>query len=262
MFAVQQYYRIYMALASAQGHWRGQKSPSPLWKARFSLSTPSIGPRYGFPLLKINISRNIYRMGTLIVNIGLQSWLSFLSYNAFPTRAYIFYERALLRTLAQYFNRVGAFNKRNLLTCFLWYRKLILSYFSLDLYQVPISEKKDSIRLYLNAWIWIRPKKFVWMDCCTVFPLFRSGGDKRPRTYSKRPLTPGPLILPAEEVTTPRVSDPYLLIWYGSGSRIYRSGSNPDPGFWWPKFKNQLQLKKKLNLCWIKNYNLPIPRPP
>jgi hypothetical protein len=31
------------------------------------LSTPSIGPRYGFPLLKIIISRNIYRMGTLIV---------------------------------------------------------------------------------------------------------------------------------------------------------------------------------------------------
>jgi hypothetical protein len=31
------------------------------------LSTPSIGPSYGFPLLKIIISRNIYRMGTLIV---------------------------------------------------------------------------------------------------------------------------------------------------------------------------------------------------
>jgi hypothetical protein len=31
------------------------------------LPTPSIGPRYGFPLLKIIISRNIYRMGTLIV---------------------------------------------------------------------------------------------------------------------------------------------------------------------------------------------------
>jgi hypothetical protein len=31
------------------------------------LSTPSIGLRYGFPLLKIIISRNIYRMGTLIV---------------------------------------------------------------------------------------------------------------------------------------------------------------------------------------------------
>jgi hypothetical protein len=35
------------------------------------LSTPSIGPRYGFPRLKIIISRNIYRMGTLIVNILL-----------------------------------------------------------------------------------------------------------------------------------------------------------------------------------------------
>jgi hypothetical protein len=33
------------------------------------LSTPSIGPHYGFPLLKIIISRNIYRMGTLIVNM-------------------------------------------------------------------------------------------------------------------------------------------------------------------------------------------------
>jgi hypothetical protein len=31
------------------------------------LSTPSIGPRYGFPRLKIIISRNIYRIGTLIV---------------------------------------------------------------------------------------------------------------------------------------------------------------------------------------------------
>jgi hypothetical protein len=33
------------------------------------LSTPSNGPRYGFPRLKIIISRNIYRIGTLIVNI-------------------------------------------------------------------------------------------------------------------------------------------------------------------------------------------------
>jgi hypothetical protein len=41
------------------------------------LSTPSIGPRFGFPLLKIIISRNIYRMGTLIVITVLlldQSW--------------------------------------------------------------------------------------------------------------------------------------------------------------------------------------------
>jgi hypothetical protein len=58
-----------MALASAQGHWRGQKSLSPLWKARFSVSTPSIGPRYGFPRLKIIISRNIYKIGPLIVII-------------------------------------------------------------------------------------------------------------------------------------------------------------------------------------------------
>ncbi len=56
-----------MAFASAQGHWRGQKSLSPLWKAWFSLSIPSNGPRYGFPRLKIIISRNIYRIGTLIV---------------------------------------------------------------------------------------------------------------------------------------------------------------------------------------------------
>ncbi len=56
-----------MALASAQGHWRGQKCLSPLWKAWFSLSTPSNGPRYGFSRLKIIISRNIYRIGTLIV---------------------------------------------------------------------------------------------------------------------------------------------------------------------------------------------------
>ncbi len=65
-----------MALASAQGHWRGQKSLSPLWKARFSLSPPSIGPRYGFPLLKIIISRNIYRMGTLIVKTPDAPWFS------------------------------------------------------------------------------------------------------------------------------------------------------------------------------------------
>jgi hypothetical protein len=38
------------------------------------LSTPSIGPRYGFPLLKIIISRNIYRMGTLIVIASLQRY--------------------------------------------------------------------------------------------------------------------------------------------------------------------------------------------
>jgi hypothetical protein len=40
------------------------------------LSTPSIGPRYGFPLLKIIISRNIYRMGTLIVmKLGVEKRL-------------------------------------------------------------------------------------------------------------------------------------------------------------------------------------------
>ncbi len=33
--------------------WRGQKSRGPLWKAWFSLSNPSNGPRYGFPRLKI-----------------------------------------------------------------------------------------------------------------------------------------------------------------------------------------------------------------
>ena len=60
-----------MALASAQGHWRGQKSLSPLWKARFSLSTPSNGPSYGFPRLKIIISNNIYTIGTLIVKIEI-----------------------------------------------------------------------------------------------------------------------------------------------------------------------------------------------
>jgi hypothetical protein len=38
------------------------------------LSTPSIGPRYGFPLLKIIISRNIYRMGTLIVTKNLLTY--------------------------------------------------------------------------------------------------------------------------------------------------------------------------------------------
>jgi hypothetical protein len=61
------------------------------------------------------------------------------------------------------------------------------------------------------------------MDWCTVFPFFRSGGDRRPRTYSKRPLSPGPLILPAEEVTSPpaRVSDPYS----------FDTDPDPDPEF-------------------------------
>ncbi len=44
------------------------------------------------------------------------------------------------------------------------------------------------------------PPEKICIGWCTVFPVFRCGGDKRPRTYSKRPLTPGPLILPAEEV--------------------------------------------------------------
>ncbi len=48
------------------------------------------------------------------------------------------------------------------------------------------------------------PAKKICMNGLVYgFPFFRSGGDKRPRTYSKRPLTPGPLILPAEEVTSP-----------------------------------------------------------
>ncbi len=50
----------------------------------------------------------------------------------------------------------------------------------------------------------------------------------------------------------------------GSGSRIRIP--DPDPGsgsrVWWPKTEKKLQLKKKLIFFWIKNYNLPIPRPP
>jgi hypothetical protein len=40
----------------------------------------------------------------------------------------------------------------------------------------------------------------------------------------------------------------------------YGSGSNPYPGLNDQKFKKKLQLKNFL--FWIKNYNLPIPRPP
>ncbi len=36
------------------------------------------------------------------------------------------------------------------------------------------------------------------------------------------------------------------------------TGYNPDPGFWWPK-NYKFTAEKKI---WIKNYNLPIPRPP
>jgi hypothetical protein len=54
----------------------------------------------------------------------------------------------------------------------------------------------------------------------------------------------------------PRVSDPDSLIpdpdpafyaEYRSGS-----GSNPDPGFWWPKFK-KFTAKKNLIFFWSKN---------
>jgi hypothetical protein len=38
------------------GPFNGQKSLSPLWKARFSLSTPSMGRVMGFPRLKITMS--------------------------------------------------------------------------------------------------------------------------------------------------------------------------------------------------------------
>jgi hypothetical protein len=40
-----------------------------------------------------------------------------------------------------------------------------------------------------------------------------------------------------------------------------QSGSNTDPGFLRPKIEKNLQGKKSL-IFLIKNYNLPIPRPP
>jgi hypothetical protein len=54
-----------------------------------------------------------------------------------------------------------------------------------------------------------------------------------------------------------------VLIWYGSGSRIfqaeYRSGFNPDPGFWWPKIGKNYSKKIFFSFS---NYNFPIPWPP
>ncbi len=60
-------------------YFDSQKSRSPLWKARFSLSTPSIGPSYGFPLLKIIISNNIYRMDS----VKWGNIVTFLTFNEF-----------------------------------------------------------------------------------------------------------------------------------------------------------------------------------
>jgi hypothetical protein len=63
------------------------------------LSTPSIGPRYGFPLLKIIISRNIYRMGTLIVMsisaYNLFKWCIILNHHETRNNSFIpvFYRR-------------------------------------------------------------------------------------------------------------------------------------------------------------------------
>jgi hypothetical protein len=48
------------------------------------LATPSIGPRYGFPRLKIIISRNIYRMGTLIVIIAAFNIFEFFNIKPSP----------------------------------------------------------------------------------------------------------------------------------------------------------------------------------
>jgi hypothetical protein len=42
----------------------------------------------------------------------------------------------------------------------------------------------------------------------------------------------------------------------------FRMNTDPDPGLLWPKNEKKLQLKKKLIFFWIKNYSLPIPRPP
>jgi hypothetical protein len=40
----------------------------------------------------------------------------------------------------------------------------------------------------------------------------------------------------------------------------FDTGTDPDPGFWWPKIK-KIFSKKNLNFFWIKNYTLSIPRP-
>jgi hypothetical protein len=42
----------------------------------------------------------------------------------------------------------------------------------------------------------------------------------------------------------------------------YGSGSNPDPGLNDQKLKKKITAEKKIEFLWIKNYNLPIPRPP
>ncbi len=43
--------------------------------------------------------------------------------------------------------------------------------------------------------------------------------------------------------------------------RHFRLNNNPEPRLWWPKILKKFQMEKKI-LFWIKNYNLPIPRPP
>jgi hypothetical protein len=62
------------------------------------LSTPSIGPRYGFPLQKIIISRNIYRMGTLIVIIGVL--LEGVKYIFFVLPIYVISAMVVLKPIA------------------------------------------------------------------------------------------------------------------------------------------------------------------
>ena len=96
-----------------------------------------------------------------------------------------------------------------------------------------------------------------------------------PRSWCSRQLFPSPpaglltqvsVILLLFCTKMGSVSDPYsfdtdpdlaFLAQYRSGS-----GSNLDPGLWWPKIWKNLQLKKLLDFFLISNCNLLIPRPP
>jgi hypothetical protein len=55
----------------------------------------------------------------------------------------------------------------------------------------------------------------------------------------------------------PDPDPPAFQAEYRSGS-----GSNPDPGLNDQKFKKKITAEKKIKVLWIKNYNIPIPRPP
>jgi hypothetical protein len=62
-------------------------------------------------------------------------------------------------------------------------------------------------------------------------------------------------------IYTPYQGCGFVFIWYGSGSGILGWILIRIQGFWWLKIEKKFTAKKKLNF-FVKNYNLPISRPP